>query len=158
MREPDGQPVLLDFGVGDYEGASTLTATVLPPGTAHYRSTEAVRFLWEKENQPGARYAFTLADELYALGVVLYRLLTDEYPFPPGIPLPLLYERILETEPPAPVVLNPRVPRSVSGLTMRLLSKTPEERGASAEAVSRGPPCGHGGRRCAVGWLPLRVG
>ncbi len=135
VRESDGQPVLLDFGVGDYEGASTLTETVLPPGTAHYRSAEAVRFLLENPERSGARYCFTLADELYALGVILYRLLTDEYPFSPELPRDLLYDRILEVEPPAPVVLNPRVPRSISDLAMRLLSKRPEARGESAEAV-----------------------
>lgn len=135
VREPDGQPVLLDFGVGDYVGASTLTGTVLPPGTAHYRSAQAVRFLLNDENPPDARYRFTIADELYALGVILYRLLTDEYPFSPDLPQPILYERIEEDEPTAPMLLNPRVPRSASELTMRLLSKMPEERGASAEAV-----------------------
>lgn len=135
VRESDEQPVLLDFGVGDYDGASTLTDAVLPPGTAHYRSAEAVRFLLENPERSGARYRFTLADELYALGVILYRLLTDEYPFSPELPRDLLYERILEVEPPAPVVLNPRVPRSISDLTMRLLSKEPEARGESAEVV-----------------------
>ncbi len=135
VRESDEQPVLLDFGVGDYDGASTLTETVLPPGTAHYRSAEAVRFLLENPERSGVRYRFTLADELYALGVLLYRLLTDEYPFSPELPRDVLYERILEVEPPAPVVLNPRVPRSISDLAMRLLSKRPEARGASAEAV-----------------------
>ncbi|MGZ3460190.1 MAG: serine/threonine protein kinase [Archangium sp.] len=135
VREPDEPPVLLDFGVGDYDGASTLTGTVLPPGTARYRSAEAVRFLLENEDVSDARYRFTLADELYALGVILYRLLTDEYPFPPELPLPILYERIVQTEPTAPMLLNPRVPRSASDLAMRLLSKKPEERGASAQAV-----------------------
>ncbi|WNG40537.1 serine/threonine protein kinase [Archangium violaceum] len=148
VREPDGQPVLLDFGVGDYEGASTLTGTVLPPGTAHYRSAQAVRFLLDDKNPPCARYHFTIADELYALGVILYRLLTDEYPFAPELPQPILYERIGEEEPTAPMLLNPRVPRSASDLAMRLLSKRPEERGASAaeveEAIQRALSDGDG--------------
>ena len=69
------------------------------------------------------------------MGVILYRLLTDEYPFAPQFPLPLLYERIEEVDPKAPEQLNPRAPRSVSELAMRLLSKRPEERGASAREV-----------------------
>ncbi len=133
VRERDEHPVLLDFGVGDHEGADTLTETPLPPGTAHYRSPEAIRFLMKERGQ--ARYHFTLADELYALGVILYRLLTDEYPFSPELPRPLLYERIEQTEPSAPMLLNPRVPRSASDLVMRLLSKRPEERGGSAREV-----------------------
>jgi serine/threonine-protein kinase len=135
VREPDEQPVLLDFGAGDYEGAATITGTPLPPGTAHYRSAQAVRFLLEGHEPAEVRYDFTIADELYALGVILYRLLTDEYPFAAWLPVPLLYERIEEGEPTAPVLLNPRVPRSVSALAMRLLSKRPEERGASAREV-----------------------
>jgi serine/threonine-protein kinase len=135
VREADEQPVLLDFGVGEYEGASTLTGAGLPPGTAHYRSAEAVRFLLENQERSDAQYRFTLADELYALGVILYRLLTDEYPFPPELPRFVLYERIVQAEPAAPVLLNPRVPHSVSELVMRLLSKRPEERGGSAGEV-----------------------
>ncbi|WP_257453504.1 serine/threonine protein kinase [Archangium lipolyticum] len=133
VREKDDQPVLLDFGVGDHEGAVTLTGSGLPPGTAHYRSPEAVRFLLTEQAQ--ARYRFTLADELYALGVILYRLLTDEYPFSPELFRPLLYERIEQAEPSPPVLLNPRVPRSASELAMRLLSKRPEARGGSAREV-----------------------
>jgi serine/threonine-protein kinase len=135
VREPDDQPVLLDFGAGVHEGASTLTETPLPPGTAHYRSAQAVHFLLEGHDPAEARYCFTISDELYALGVMLYRLLTDEYPFALELLLPLFYERIEEVEPTAPELLNPRVPRSVSALTMRLLSKRPEERGASAQEV-----------------------
>jgi serine/threonine-protein kinase len=135
VRESDGQPVLLDFGVGEYEGASALTGAGLPPGTAHYRSPEAVRFLLENQERSNALYRFTLADELYALGVFLYRLLTDEYPFSPELPRFVLYERIVQAEPAAPMLLNPRVPRSVSGLVMRLLSKRPEERGGSVGEV-----------------------
>jgi eukaryotic-like serine/threonine-protein kinase len=135
VRESDGQPVLLDFGVGEYEGASTLTGAGLPPGTAHYRSAQAVRFLLENQDRFDAPYHFTLADELYALGIILYRLLADEYPFPSELPRLVLYERIVRTEPAAPVLLNPRVPRSISELVMRLLSKGPEERGGSVGAV-----------------------
>jgi serine/threonine-protein kinase len=135
VRESDGQPVLLDFGVGEYEGASTLTGAGLPPGTAHYRSSEAVRFLLENQERSDALYRFTLADEFYALGVILYRLLTDEYPFSPELPRFVLYERIVQAEPAAPVLLNPRVPRSASDLVMRLLSKRPEERGGSVGEV-----------------------
>ena len=39
---PEGsRPVLLDFGAGDFLGASTLTREVLPPGTPYYRSPES---------------------------------------------------------------------------------------------------------------------
>jgi serine/threonine-protein kinase len=42
IRESDGEPVLIDFGIGDYAGAATLTEQTVPPGTLHLRSPEAV--------------------------------------------------------------------------------------------------------------------
>ena len=46
IRESDGEPVLLDFGAGWYEGAEPLTSGTLPPGTLPMRSPESLRFLW----------------------------------------------------------------------------------------------------------------
>src|SRR6201999_1732206 len=80
--EPDERPVLIDFGAGDYAGADTLTETPLPPGTPQLRSPEAVCFWLAHVQGPRARYAYSPADELYALGVCLYRAMTGHYPFP----------------------------------------------------------------------------
>jgi serine/threonine-protein kinase len=135
VRASDGQPVLLDFGVGDLGSSRTITLAVLPPGTTHYRSPEALRFLRESHGQEAARYAFQPADDLYALGVLFYRLLVDEYPFSPNLPPDLLYADIESRAPRAPTSLNPRVPAALSDLCMKLLGKRPEERPASAEAL-----------------------
>jgi serine/threonine-protein kinase len=134
VRASDGQPVLLDFGVGDYEDSETLTHAVLPPGTTHYRSPESLRFLREHRDTK-ARYEFRPTDDLYALGVVFFRLLADEYPFSPSLPPDLLYADIEQRMPPAPDLLNPRVPEPLSVLVSRLLAKRPEERIASARAL-----------------------
>ena len=130
MREADGQPVLVDFGAAAYEGARRLTMQ-LPPGTPEYRSPEAIRFAKQWEGEP---YPFGPADDLWALGVMLYWLLTRELPFGdrknPG-----LMRVILEETPPAPQVLNPRVPPALGALCLRMLQKAPEARYADAVAL-----------------------
>jgi serine/threonine-protein kinase len=129
VRESNERPVLVDFGVGDYEGAGTLTETPLPPGTAHLRSPEAACFWLARGDKPRERYAYGPADELYALGVCLYRALTGHYPFPAGAEVKtLLYLDIAHRVPAAPVDVNSRVPLALSDIVMRLLAKRPEER------------------------------
>ncbi|RKH67576.1 serine/threonine-protein kinase [Corallococcus aberystwythensis] len=90
IREPDGEPVLIDFGIGDYAGAATITQQPVPPGTPHLRSPESVRFHQENHGRPGARYAYQPTDDLYALGVSLYRAVTGHFPFPPHLPPDML--------------------------------------------------------------------
>jgi serine/threonine-protein kinase len=136
VREPDLRPVLVDFGAGDYAGAGTLTETPLPPGTAHLRSPEAACFWLAHGQEPRARYTYGPADELYALGVCLYRALTGHYPFPDTTDLkPALYLDIANRVPAAPSDVNPRVPRALSDIVMRLLAKKPEERYRNGEEV-----------------------
>ncbi len=128
IRETDGRPVLIDFGVGHYEGAAPLTENPLAPGTAHLRSPEAACFWLAHGEHSEARYGYGPADELYALGVCLYRALTGHDPFPPTDLRQLLYLDIAYRVPVAPAHVNPRVPRGLNDIVMRLLSKRPEER------------------------------
>jgi len=135
IRETDGEPVLLDFGVGWYEGAVPLTTGPLPPGTLHLLSPEAVRFLWKSPERPGEHYVFHPTDDLYALGVCLYRAVTGHYPFPERLPPDLLQYAIVHQAPPTPMEVNPRVPRALSEVIVQLLAKTPQARYPSGKAV-----------------------
>ncbi|WP_052518802.1 serine/threonine protein kinase [Archangium violaceum] len=127
IRESDGEPVLLDFGAGWFEGADPLTTGTLPPGTLLMRSPESIRFLWNHYKKREARYPFQRTDDLYALGVCLYRAATGHYPFPEGM-ADLTQYAIVHQQPPSPRDFNRRVPRALSDLIMRLLAKKPEER------------------------------
>ena len=80
VRRADNEPVLIDFSVGDYAAAEHLTHESLPPGTPRYRSPEALSFWEQHRHDPRARYAFQVTDELYALGAVLYDVLTHVKP------------------------------------------------------------------------------
>ncbi|MBM7118255.1 serine/threonine protein kinase [Archangium primigenium] len=135
VRASDGQPVLLDFGVGWYSGAAPLTTTPLPPVTLCVLSPEAVSFLWRSPRRPSAAYAFQPTDDLYALGVCLYRATTGHYPFPEWWPPDVLQSAIVHVRPQAPRSVNPRVPRALSDLIVRLLEKDPRARFRSGEAL-----------------------
>jgi eukaryotic-like serine/threonine-protein kinase len=137
IREPDGAPMLLDFGVGWYEGASTLTSTPIPPGTLHLRSPESLCFNQVHYGKhSGTRYRGTRADDLYALGVCLYRAVTGHYPFPPGEPADFLQMRIMHGGRYAPADYNRRMPGALGEVIERLLAKQPEARYPSGEAVA----------------------
>jgi serine/threonine-protein kinase len=132
----DGRLVLVDLGVGDYEGAPTLTGTQLPPGSPPYRSPEALRFHREHLDDFEAHYDFLLTDEVYALGVTWYRAFTRAFPFEAEGIEDSYQARLEGRSPRAPAGLNPRVPQEVSDLVLRLLAPRPEERPASAREVA----------------------
>jgi len=128
VRSGDGEPILLDLSVGDYEGAETLTDQPLPPGTLHCRSPEALRFNRQNWGRRGAHYEYRATDELYALGVTAYRALTGHWPFPLELPRELIEDAIIWRRPASPDTVNRRVPPALAGLVMRLLDKAPEAR------------------------------
>ncbi|RKH54075.1 serine/threonine protein kinase [Corallococcus sp. AB050B] len=134
VRASDGLAKLVDFGIGDYAGARELTADILPPGTVDYRSPEAWRFLRAHLEARDARYTAGPADDLWALGLVSYRLLTGRFPFD-GEDGASLTEAILSSAPTPPHEENERVPRALSDVCMQLLEKTAEARTPSALAL-----------------------
>jgi serine/threonine-protein kinase len=135
VRQSDGQAVLVDFGAGYVEQALTLTKELFPPGTPHYRAPEAWRFAREHKGMPGAHYRAGPGDDLYSQGVVLYRLLTGRFPFLPAEDGYVDVEAVLHRAPLPPRLLNPRVPRAVEAVCLRLLEKMPEARYPSAVAL-----------------------
>ena len=130
-----GEPVLVDFGAARREGQGTITRGLFPPGTPRYRSPEAWRFSMERGHEPLARYRPGPADDLYALGVVLYGLLTDRPPFDVEPDEPASMLAVIHRAPVPPHIVNPRVPEALSRVCMRLLEKTPEARYPSAMAL-----------------------
>jgi hypothetical protein len=131
---PDFQAFLTDLGSCTWPGASPLTREPLPPGTAVYWSPEAWRFAKEHGRQQGAHYDAQPSDDVFALGVTAYRLVTDEYP--PSTDPSRAESRIWHVEgrgPRPPAELNPRINSWLSALIMRMLSVRPEQRGSAAE-------------------------
>ncbi|OJH38249.1 serine/threonine protein kinase [Cystobacter ferrugineus] len=122
IRSRNGQPVLVDFGIGAVAEATPVPgSSVLPPGTQEYVSPEAWRFLGEHVGDP-VSYKSQVSDELWALGVTFYWLLTNRLPFGTRRN-PLMVKAILGTTPRAPHECNPRVPKALSDVCMRMLEK-----------------------------------
>jgi len=129
---PDGQPVLVDFGLSTWPGMPRRTVGP-PPGTWPYRSPEVWRFL--RERQAGEHYTASPLDDVWALGVLFYWLLTDTYPFDETDEL-AQQDAVLTRPAEPPQVRNPRVPRELGELCLRLLEKDPRARLPTAEALA----------------------
>jgi hypothetical protein len=131
---PEGRAVLTDFGSGTWKGAPPLTEWVVPPNTREYRSPESLRFEWTHWGKHGALYETRPADDIYALGVAAYRLVTGVYP-PPGTDPEALKKQFEMPLPQRRPVheFNRRVVPALSALIERMLAKEPEARGTARE-------------------------
>ncbi|MDC0707537.1 serine/threonine-protein kinase [Stigmatella sp. ncwal1] len=132
---PDGHAVLVDFGSSHYRDAPTLTRHLPPPGTAQYYSPESLRFQWEHHRQPTARYLAQPADDVYALGVTAYRLVTGRYP--PAIDREKTeggFRLVAPAWRPPPVWKN--LSPELASLIRRMLSYEPSHRGTATDIAS----------------------
>lgn len=154
IRREDGRPFLIDFGNVRLPGALAQTLGVpygalhlLPPELMEYTRTEA----WKQE----VPFEGGVAADLYALGVLLYQGLTNKHPFDPELPDQQLVAAISTTVPTAPHVLNPRAPRPLSDITLKLLEKRPEDRYPDTQALLRALETAGGDRSSQVWQVPL---
>ncbi|MBS0207689.1 MAG: protein kinase [Planctomycetes bacterium] len=126
MLDAGGQPHLMDFGLAKREGdetSMTLDGQVL--GTPAYMSPEQAR---------GESRSVDSRSDLYSLGVVLYELLTGERPFRGNRRMLLL--QVLEDEPRPPRQMNDKIPRDLETISLKLLSKSPGRRYATAAELA----------------------
>ncbi len=126
----DGYVRLLDFGIAkildeDAARGSALTEFGARALTPDYASPEQIR------GEP-----LTVAADVYALGVLLYELLTDRLPFP-RTSRPELEHAILNLDPQQPSEVAGRSLRGdLDTITLKALKKQPEERYSTANAFA----------------------
>jgi serine/threonine-protein kinase len=123
LLDAKGEPHLTDFGLARLvETESTVTHTLEVLGTPSYMAPEQA---------VGNNSALTAATDVYALGAVLYQLLTGHPPFAGGT----TYETIkllLDTEPRQPRAWNPKIDHDLSTICLKCLEKDPQRRYSSA--------------------------
>lgn len=116
---------LSDFGLAKIVGVDRQTLSGMSPGTPSYMAPEHI-----------SGKNVTSAVDIYALGVILYRMLTNRLPYE-GDNLMTIITRSL-TEPAIPPrTYNPAIPQSVEDIVLKAMSEAPEERFADAAAMSR---------------------
>jgi len=119
MLLPDGRVKVVDFGIARAAGSDTLTGTGVVLGSTAYLSPE----------QAGGHPVDERAD-LYALGCVLYEMVTGHVPFRADTPIATMYRHVNE-DPPLPSTMVP-VQSELEAIVMRCLEKDPKRRFASA--------------------------
>ncbi len=127
VREVDGEPVLLDFGLAllwtKPEARITRTNERLVAGTPAYMAPETVEGV-----------EANVASDVYGLGAMLFDLLTGRPPvvFDPHAPPVLMLHAVATAERPSPRSLRPEIPEAIDAVCRRALDADPIGRPGSA--------------------------
>ncbi len=119
----DGQVKVLDFGIAKMMGDAALTRTGLSVGTPYYMAPEQA--LGESEPR----------SDLWALGVILYEMLTGERPFH-GPHQTAIIQAVLNKEPEPVLNKRPDTPATLIQVVERALVKDPDLRFQNAEELA----------------------
>ena len=122
-----GQPHVTDFGLAkDLGSGDGLTKSGAIMGTPSYMSPEQAQ---------ATHRVIGPATDVYALGAILYELLTGRPPFRADTPLDTLIQ-VVESQPVHPRSLNTKVPRDLETICLKCLEKTPSKRFRSAQELA----------------------
>ena len=116
---------LADFGLAKAlwaEGENEITQTGYVIGTPEYMAPELVE-------QPA-----NTGSDIYALGILLYEMLTGRTPFKGSTPIATCWKQLQE-QPTRPSILNPAIPRPVERVILCALEKDPQWRFPSARTL-----------------------
>ena len=121
-----GSVKVTDFGIARaWDDSEELTRTGAVIGTATYFSPEQA----QGQTADGR-------SDLYALGVVLFEMLTGRPPFSGETPVSVAYQHVSEAAT-VPSASNPDVPPELDAIVMRALQKKPSDRYQNAEEMRR---------------------
>jgi len=123
---PDGTVHIIDFGIALLEGARRVTWRFLSDamGTPDYMAPEQIQ-----GKRGDAR------TDVYALGIMLYEMLTGSVPFPGDNVLAVMNQH-LNVAPRSPHELNRAVPPPIEGIILKAIRKDPDQRYQTAAAFA----------------------
>jgi serine/threonine protein kinase/cytochrome c-type biogenesis protein CcmH/NrfG len=124
MIDKEGNAKIMDFGIARSLKAKGITGAGVMIGTPEYMSPEQVE---GKEADQRA--------DIYALGVILYEMLTGHVPFEGDTPFSVAYKQKNEA-PSDPKKFNSQIPDDLSHLVLRCMEKEREKRYQSTEEIS----------------------
>lgn len=126
LLDQNGQPKITDFGLAkNLSSESGLTGTGQLLGTPSYMSPEQAS---------GAIDEVGTRSDVYALGALLYNMLTGRPPFQSASLMETL-QQVRETEPVSPRKLNPTIPVDLETICLKCLSKRSTDRYASVSTL-----------------------
>ncbi|MDD2956222.1 MAG: Stk1 family PASTA domain-containing Ser/Thr kinase [Oscillospiraceae bacterium] len=121
----DGTLKVMDFGIARFSRSQTATITDKAIGSVHYISPEQAR----GEVTDGKT-------DLYAVGVILYEMLTGRLPFEADSAVSVAIKQI-QSEARRPRQINPDIPEGLEVITLRAMQKDPARRYQSAAEMLR---------------------
>ena len=122
-----GEPKIADFGLAKHLDADLgYTQTGVPIGTPSYMAVEQAE---------GRSKDIGPVTDVYALGAILYEMLTGRPPFRGATPLETL-EQVRTRDPVSPKQLQPNLPRDLETICLKALAKESSRRYATAEALA----------------------
>jgi serine/threonine-protein kinase len=125
LLDTNGTPRIADFGLAKNLDQAGITQTGECLGTPSYMAPEQV----------GAKSPVGPAVDIYALGAILYELLTGRPPFRGETRLETMAQ-VVADEPIPPRQHNPQVPRNLELICLKCLEKDPRKRYASAQLLA----------------------
>ncbi|MBS0187631.1 MAG: serine/threonine protein kinase [Planctomycetes bacterium] len=128
LVDSDGRPRILDFGLA--RGCAT------PPGATVTQEFAGTPAFAAPEQFSGAAEFLDARTDVYSLGMVLYSILTEQFPYPCDGSFAQVAAHAISTEPTPPSRHVPRLPADVETIVLKALSKDPARRYQNASALA----------------------
>lgn len=134
--DPQGVPHVLDFGLAKLSGVDDMQSIRTPDMTATGQFVGSLPWA-SPEQARGQSHDIDVRTDVYSLGVMLYQLLVERFPYDVEGPLKDVLERISSCPPDSPRSVRPGVDPEASAIALKALNKNPDARYQNAGELGR---------------------